>query len=321
VSHSFIATANTIRYCGAIPVFVDIEPGTYNIDPQLIEGVITDRTRAILCVHQMGMPCDLRQILEIARRYSLFVIEDAACAAGSEILWNGSWQKIGRPHGDLACFSFHPRKAITTGDGGMITTSSSDWDARLRLLRQHGMSVPDTSRHTAREVIFESYPMLGYNYRMTDIQAAVGRVQLKKLTEITDRRRFLGDRYRELLRNSPSVELPVEPPWARSNWQSFCVRLHKKFDQKAVMQKMLDLGISTRRGIMCAHREDAYAREPWLCGSNGKTCDCKNGVCARLRESECAQDHAIILPLFPDMTPEDQDRIVECLSTAVKQID
>ncbi|WP_127025479.1 aminotransferase class I/II-fold pyridoxal phosphate-dependent enzyme, partial [Chroococcidiopsis cubana] len=114
VSHSYIATANSIRYCGAIPVFVDIEPHTYNINPTLIEAVVSDRTRAILVVHQMGMPCDLKAIVEVARRYNLPVIEDAACAIGSEILWEGQWEKIGKPHGDIACFSFHPRKVITT---------------------------------------------------------------------------------------------------------------------------------------------------------------------------------------------------------------
>ncbi|MEW5956928.1 MAG: aminotransferase class I/II-fold pyridoxal phosphate-dependent enzyme, partial [Chloroflexota bacterium] len=121
VSHSFIATANSIRYVGAKPVFVDIGSETFNMNSALIEAAITDRTHAILCVHQVGMPCDLVRILKVARRYNLPVIEDAACAIGSEILWNGQWEKIGKPHGDVACFSFHPRKLLTTGDGGMIT--------------------------------------------------------------------------------------------------------------------------------------------------------------------------------------------------------
>src|SRR5262245_37364255 len=128
VSHSFIATANSIRYCGAIPVFVDIAAGSFNINAELIEQTINARTKAILCVHQIGMPCDLEKITTIARRHNLAVIEDAACAVGSEILWQGSWEKIGKPHGDAACFSFHPRKLLTTGDGGMITTASSKWD-------------------------------------------------------------------------------------------------------------------------------------------------------------------------------------------------
>jgi dTDP-4-amino-4,6-dideoxygalactose transaminase len=316
VSHSFIATANTIRYCGATPVFVDIQPDTYNIDPSRIERVITERTRAVLCVHQMGMPCDVRNILDVAHRYSLFVVEDAACAAGSEILWNGVWEKIGKPHGDLACFSFHPRKAITTGDGGMITTSNGDWDARLRLLRQHGMSVTDTSRHAANEVVFESYPILGYNYRMTDIQAAVGREQLKRLKEITERRRYLAERYRELLAISPEMGLPTEPDWARSNWQSFCVRLPERSDQKRVMQKMLDLGVSTRRGIMCAHREGAYCRKIWRCSASTRHCACEPGTCERLSISEEAQDHTIVLPLFHDITRPDQDFVVNALKRA-----
>ena len=192
VSHSYIATANSIRYCGAQPVFVDIEPWTFNLNPALIEKAITPSTRAILCVHQIGMPCDLKAINDIAGRHGLVVVEDAACAIGSEVLWNGEWEKIGKPHGDVACFSFHPRKVITTGDGGMITTNRTDWDAKFRLLRQHAMSIPDTVRHGASQVVFESYPILGYNYRLTDIQAAVGREQLKRLPEIVGSRRIAG---------------------------------------------------------------------------------------------------------------------------------
>ncbi|EJZ18830.1 DegT/DnrJ/EryC1/StrS family aminotransferase, partial [Rhizobium sp. Pop5] len=162
VSHSFIATANAVRYCNAVPVFVDIEPDGYNIDPSLIEAAITPRTKAILCVHQLGMPCDLRSIVEIGKRHSIPVIEDAACASGSEILWEGRWEKIGKPHGDIACFSFHPRKVVTTGDGGMLTTANPDYDRKFRLWRQHGMSVTDAVRHGSKQVIFEDYDELGY---------------------------------------------------------------------------------------------------------------------------------------------------------------
>src|SRR6476659_6095297 len=195
VSHSFIATANAIRYCGATPVFVDIEPGTYNIDPALVESAVTPRTKAILCVHQLGMPCDMARIVDIGRRHGIRVIEDAACASGSEITWDGRWERIGRPHGDIACFSFHPRKVITTGDGGMLTTNDLALDRKFRLLRQHGMSVPDTVRHGAREVIFESYPEVGFNFRMTDMQAAVGRVQLTRLASIVEERRRIAAEY------------------------------------------------------------------------------------------------------------------------------
>ena len=186
VSHSFIATANVVKYCGAKPVFVDIDPKTYNIDPRLLEKAITKKTKAIMPVHQMGLPCDMAAILEIANRHGLPVIEDAACAIGGEIKMAERWEKIGRPHGLIACFSFHPRKVITTGDGGMLTTADKELDKKFRLLRQHAMDVPDTVRHASNQVIFEQYPMVGFNYRMTDIQAAVGREQLKRLPGIAD---------------------------------------------------------------------------------------------------------------------------------------
>jgi dTDP-4-amino-4,6-dideoxygalactose transaminase len=304
VSHSYIATANSIRYCGAVPVFVDIEPATFNIDPHLAEAAITDKTRAILCVHQVGMPCDLASLVPIAERHGLHLIEDAACAAGSEILWNGQWERIGKPHGDAACFSFHPRKLVSTGDGGMITTRHKDWDKQFRLWRQHAMSVPDTVRHSSNEVIFETYPELGFNYRMTDIQAAVGREQLKKLPGIVARRRELASRYSSLLADVPGLITPVEPEWARSNWQSYCVRLPKSCDQKQTMQTLLDRGISTRRGIMCAHREPAYRQQPWR--SLGS-----------LRVSEQAQETATILPLYNELSLADQEYIAEQLRAAV----
>lgn len=319
VSHSYIATANSIRYCGAIPVFVDVEPQTCNINPTLIEAAISDRTRALLVVHQMGMPCNLQAILEIARHYDLPVIEDAACAIGSEILWNGQWERIGKPHGDIACFSFHPRKVITTGDGGMLTTANPDYDKQFRLWRQHGMSVPDTVRHSARQVIFESYPTLGYNYRMTDMQAAVGREQLKRLPEIVARRRELADRYQATLTDIPGLKLSTEPPWARSNWQSYWVRLPDSCNQKDVMQKMLDAGIATRRGIMCAHREPAYQDETWTCGIDRQTCDCEAGRCDRLIESEQAHDRTILLPLFHQLTLEEQDTVIKTLKVACQR--
>jgi dTDP-4-amino-4,6-dideoxygalactose transaminase len=301
VSLSYIATPNSIRYCGATPVFVDIDPQTFNLDPGLIENAITERTRAILCVHQMGMPCDLWRISEVARRNALPLIEDAACASGSGILGNGRWQKIGSPHAHAACFSFHPRKVISTGDGGMITTCNPDWDRRFRLLRQHGMSVPDTVRHGSNQVIFESYPTLGYNYRMTDLQAAIGREQLKRLPEIVDRRRELANRYRTLLTDITGLELPHEPEWARTNWQSYCVRLPIECDQRRVMQAMLDCGVSTRRGIMCAHREAAY-----------------RDVTPRhsLAQSEAAQAQCILLPLYPQMGDAEQYRVAETLRDA-----
>jgi perosamine synthetase len=301
VSHSYIATANSVRYVGATPVFVDIEAEGFNIDPALIEVAITPKTRAILVVHQIGMPCDLSRVASIAQSRQLPLIEDAACAVGSEICIDGKWQKVGVPHGDVACFSFHPRKIMNTGDGGMITSRHKEWDRQFRMLRQHAMSVPDTVRHHSNQVIFESYPTVGFNYRMTDIQAAVGREQLKRLPGILMQRRELAARYAGLLAEIDGLGLPQEPAWARSNWQSYCVRLPRGVDQRSVMQDMLDEGISTRRAIMCAHREPAYADQT---------------LRTRLALSEAAQDHGILLPLFSQMSPAEQKQVGQALKRA-----
>ena len=320
VSHSFIATANSIRYCGAVPVFVDIQPDTFNMDPVLIERVITERTQAILCVHQMGMPCDLKSILDIGEHYNLPVVEDAACVIGSEIFWKGRWEKIGKPHGLVACFSFHPRKLVSCGDGGMITTNDPDLDRQFRLWRQHGMSVPDSTRHSSRQVVFENYEALGYNYRMTDIQAAVGREQLKKLPKMVSHRQALAQLYFKLLAEIPDLNLPIEPSWAHSNWQSFCVCLPDGCAQREVMQALLDKGIHTRRGVMCAHREMAYPIGSWSCGMPPQSCSCPSGSCSRLVISERAQDECIILPIYHQMLEEDIERVSTSLYDVIRQI-
>jgi dTDP-4-amino-4,6-dideoxygalactose transaminase len=293
-SHSFIATANCIRYCGATPVFVDVDPTTYNLDPDRVAEAITPRTRAILAVHQMGMPCDLKALIDLADKHGISLIEDAACAAGSQINVNGRWDLIGRPHGQIACFSFHPRKVITTGEGGMLTTSDPEIDSKVRLWRQHSMSVTDTVRHGSQQVIFENYLDVGFNYRMTDIQAAIGRKQLVRLADLVARRRALVARYNDLLRDIEGLRLPLEMSWARSNWQSYCVQLPDRFDQMTVMQNLLDQGIATRRGIMCAHREAPYQNEEQR---------------HDLRQSEFAQDRSILLPIYAQMTEDDLELV------------
>jgi dTDP-4-amino-4,6-dideoxygalactose transaminase len=299
VSHSFIATANAVRQCGARPVFVDIDPLTYNIDPTLIEEAITPRTKAIMPVHQMGMPCDLKVVLAIADRHGLPVVEDAACAIGSEIEFAGRWEKIGRPHGVVACFSFHPRKIITTGDGGMLTTADSDLAARLRLLRQHGMSIPDAVRHRATTLMFEEYPIAGFNYRMTDLQAAVGSVQLGRLRELLQRRKALAARYTDALVELSGLEPPTVPDWARPNFQSYPVRVtdQSPLSRDQWMRQLLASGISTRRGIMNAHQEAAYA----------------GAARYHLPASEAARDEVFLLPLFDSLSDEDQNHIIEVL--------
>jgi dTDP-4-amino-4,6-dideoxygalactose transaminase len=231
------------------------------------------------------------------------VIEDAACASGSEILWDGRWEKIGKPHGDIACFSFHPRKVITTGDGGMITTANPELDRKFRLWRQHSMSVPDTVRHGARDVIFESYPEIGFNFRMTDMQAAVGRVQITRLASIVHDRRRTAQVYASLLPAIDGLTAPVEPAWARTNWQSYCVELPESYDQRTVMQRMLDGGVSTRRGVMNAHLERPYRSEA------GR---------AHLPHSERAQQRGIILPLVPSMTASQVQEVCQALADALE---
>jgi len=316
VSHSFIATANAVAAVGARPIFVDVQPDTYNMDPAALSRALTPRTRAILCVHQIGFACDLPAILAIARSRGLPVIEDAACAVGSEICIDGNWQRVGRPHGLLACFSFHPRKLITTGDGGMITTADAALAERLRSLRQHAMCVPSTARHDSQHVTLESFSEPAFNFRMTDLQAAVGRPQLARLPAMIAERRALAARYNEALVDHPLLAPPTEPSWMRSNWQSYPTTLRPggRMSQVAIMQFLLDRGVASRRGIGNAHAEPAYAKCAWSCGQ--EPCDPAAhaaGRCLRLPVSQHARDNTILLPLFHGMSPAEQDHVVSSL--------
>ena len=303
VSHSFIATANAIHMCGAAPVFADIEADGFNIDPASVERLIGPRTKAILSVHQIGMPCDMGALSALARKHGLKLVEDAACATGSEILVDGDWCKIGSPLADVACFSFHPRKVVTTGEGGMVTTADPGIDARCRLLRQHGMSLSDLLRHASNKVMTETYDEPGFNYRMTDIQAAIGRQQLKRLAGIVAERRALAARYAQLLGDLPDVMVPQEPVWARSNWQSYCVGLPPYADRETVMQAMLDSGVATRRAVMASHRE-----APWA--------DARRDALPR---SETVSGTYLLLPLFNGMTAEEQATVVDALEGALAE--
>lgn len=306
VSHSFIATADAVRAAGALPVFVDVDPATGNMDPARLTDACTPRTAAVLVVHQLGMPCDLRAILPIADAAGVPVVEDAACAIGSALDWQGEWQRIGRPHGAAACFSFHPRKLCTTGDGGMVTTADPEVDARVRRRRAHGADVSPRARHDADRVRVERYVEPGFNFRLTDVQAAIGRVQLTRLPAALDRRRARADRYHRLLAEVPGVVAPCAPPWARTNWQSYQVRLPKGAARDAVMQRMLDAGVATRPGVMNAHRELAYPAGTWR-------------AAGPLTAGETIQDRSVILPLFETMTEEEQDAVVAALAAAVDQ--
>jgi perosamine synthetase len=289
-SLSFIATANSVRYVGARPVFADVDPVTQNVTAETLEVACTDRTRAVIVVHQAGMPADLESIATWCASRGVALIEDAACAIGST--YRGA--PIGAS-GNLAVFSFHPRKILTTGEGGMVVTSDEATAVRLRRLREHGMSVSAVERHTAVGVPpKESYLEVGFNYRMTDIQAAVGVVQLGRLDEVIARRRLLADRYAANLADLPGLRTPTDPPWGTTNHQSYCVKVGSHELREALMTHLHDRGISTRRGIMAAHLEPAY--DP-------------SGVSLPVTEELTAT--TLILPLYHSLTEAEIDEVSE----------
>jgi dTDP-4-amino-4,6-dideoxygalactose transaminase len=291
-SMSYIATANSIKYVGAKPVFAEVQTSDYNLDVKDVEKRITSRTKAILLVHQIGMPADIDAFRKLADKHKLIIIEDAACAAGSK--YKGA--PIGS-HSDLVCFSFHPRKVISTGDGGMITTNREDYAQRMKLLRQHGMSVNDRVRHGSSKLIFEDHVEVGYNYRMTDIQAAVGIKQLEKLDWIVEERRKIAFKYNEAFAGIEFLQLPIEKEGYFTNYQSYSIYLKKNcpVERNDLMQLLLDAGISTRRGIMTAHRETAYKEE---CA----------GLSLPVTEDAC--DRSIVLPLYVPMKDEEVMEVI-----------
>lgn len=294
-SLSFIATANAIVHAGARPVFAEVDERTFNLAPEAVERAIGPRTRAILAVHQVGLPCDLDELGEIARARGLFLVEDAACAVGAT--YKGA--RIGRPHGVAACFSFHPRKILTCGEGGMVTTADAALAERLRRLRHHGMTISDLDRHQAQgRYVRETYVEVGYNYRMTDLQAAVGLVQLRRLDDMLARRRALAARYTELLADVPQIEPPYAPPDRAPNFQSYVIRLRGagRATRDAAIDRLLAAGVTTRPGIMCAHREPPYS-------SAGP-----------LPVTEAVGDETLALPLFHQLREADQQRVGDAIS-------
>jgi dTDP-4-amino-4,6-dideoxygalactose transaminase len=283
-SLSFIATANVVRYVGATPVFAEVDPRTYNLDPSDVERRVNSRTKAIMVVHQIGLPADIDAFLEIGRRHNLKIFEDAACALGSRY----KDSRVGA-HTEMACFSFHPRKVICTGDGGMVTTNNPEYAERLRLLRQHGMNVSDTARHSASSVIIEEYPVVGYNYRLTDLQAAVGVEQMKRIDYLVSRRLELAMRYNRLLSEYRWLQPPYVPPYADPNFQSYAISLGDDcaVTRDGVWQTLLDNGVAAKRGIMTIHRESSYTE------TYGRQF---------LPVTEKASDSSLLLPLYPQMT-------------------
>lgn len=303
-SMSFIATANAVVHAGATPVFAEVRADTFNLDLTDVERRITERTTAIVLVHQLGLPADIDGCRTLAERHGLRIVEDAACAIGSG--YDGS--PIGS-HGELVAFSFHPRKLVTTGDGGMVLTSSAEYAERLRLLRQHGMSINDRVRNNAQQVVRERYLEVAWNYRLTDIQAAMGVEQLRRLPGMVARRQELAARYDEALAGHDVIRPPARPERTTWNVQSYAIRLDGWGEARrdAVMQELLDRGIASRPGVMTAHREPAYA------GPDGLPT-------VSLPVSEAASDGSLVLPLYTQMSEADLDTCVHEVLRAVDQV-
>ncbi len=296
-SLSFIATANATRYVGAVPVFADVDEATQNLTPTTVEPCLTPRTRAVILVDQAGVPADLDAMRALCEPRGITVVEDAACAVGS--VYRGQPAGAGAY---MAAFSFHPRKLLTTGEGGMLVTADSDVAARLRRLREHGMDVSAAVRHVSRQPVIEHYIELGFNFRMTDIQAAVGLVQLGKLGQLIARRRMLAERYKQLLAGIPGVRTVTDPEYGTTNYQSFWVLLPEDFpvSRDELLQRLATAGISARRGIMAAHLEPAYqgiGHDP-------------------LPVTERLTARTLILPLYHDLTEPEQDLVVSVIAAA-----
>ncbi|HAN31356.1 MAG TPA: glutamine--scyllo-inositol aminotransferase [Myxococcales bacterium] len=294
-SLSFIATANSVSYCGANSVFADVCPVTQNVTAQTVSDAITPKTKAVLLVHQVGMPADIDAIRAVCDAAGAVLIEDAACAIGST--YKGA--EIGG-HSPFVVYSFHPRKVITTGEGGMVMVQDKAIADRLRILRQHAMSISDVARHSSEEFVFESYPELGYNYRMTDIQAAIGMVQLGKLSAVVSRRRQLAQNYHRALEHYEILQLPVDPSYGTTNYQSYCIKLRdggRKLRDR-ILQGFKDRQIGGKRGIMAAHLEGAFSTH-------------RQAGRGSLPESERWTDESFVLPMYHHMTQSEQAQVVE----------
>jgi len=295
-SFSFIATANAASYVGARAVFADVDEVTGNVTADTIRTALTPATRAVIVVDQGGVPVDLDPVRALCDPLGIVVIEDAACAAGSTYR--------GRPVGagaELSAWSFHPRKLLTTGEGGMLTTSRPEWAARARQLREHSMSVSATDRHSSVLAPPEEYREVGFNFRMTDLQAAVGIVQLGRLPVIVERRREIAAAYAAAVARIPGLRAVADPTWGTTNFQSFWIEVGPEYslDREQLLERLAVADISARRGIMAAHRQPAYL------GHDGGT--------ASLSVTEGLNDNTLILPIYHQLTGEEQERVIEVL--------
>lgn len=295
-SFSFIATTNAVRYVGATPVFADVELETGNVSKATIKAVLTPNTKAVIAVDQGGVPVDLDPIRALCDPLQITVVEDAACGAGST--YHGRPVAAGA---EVAAWSFHPRKILTTGEGGMLTTSRADWAGRARTLREHAMTISAADRHGSVLAPAESYSEVGFNYRMTDLQAAVGIVQLQRLDEVVARRRELAARYGDAIASIAGLRAVADPDYGTCNFQSYWVEVLPEYplDRDGLLAALAEHEISGRRGIMAAHRQPPYAHlvQP-----------------GELPVTERLNDNTLILPLFHQLRHDDQDRVIEVLA-------
>ncbi|MDR1659917.1 MAG: DegT/DnrJ/EryC1/StrS family aminotransferase [Desulfovibrio sp.] len=291
-SLTFVATANAVELTGARPVFADVEARTFTVDVALLESAITSKTRAVIPVHLFGLCADMDPLREIAAKHKLRVIEDAACAAGSA--YRGRSAGV---LGHAACFSFHPRKAITTGEGGMITTNNAELAAKLRILRNHGAQPMPAG---APPWAMPAYRECGCNFRMSDLQAAVGCAQMRKMDAILKERARIAGMYSERLRDMPDVITPFAPDDCGHSWQSYVVRLEGGKPRRDEISERLRLaGVETRCGTHAAHRLEYYARK------YGLSPDC-------CPAAALCEDSSLALPVAHGMKDEDIDRVAAC---------
>lgn len=293
--YSFPATGHAVLYCGASPVFVDVRADTGTMDPDLVEDAITPRTRGVLAVDALGIPADWDPLHEIARRHGLFLIEDAACAVG------GMYR--GRPcgsFGDVAVFSLHARKCITCGEGGVLTTDNQPVAQRARHSACFGMETA-FARQSANALPLPVFSDLGYNYKLSDMLAAIASVQLSKLDGFTRRRRTIAARYAEMLAEVPGILAPSVPGDRIPTWQTYAVAVQEPLDRDVIAGALRAVGIGCNIGTYALHRQDVY-------GPAVRECPVSDGLFRR----------HLALPMYADLTDTEQDRVVETLGKIVR---
>lgn len=296
---TFAASANCVLYCGGTPVFADVDPKTYNIDPEDIRRKITDRTKAIIAVHLAGQPCDMDAIHSIAREHGLIVIEDGAHALGS--VYKG--KKVGSLS-DMTTFSFHPVKPITTGEGGMIATDNEDFYKKMVLFRSHGITRDDSIMTRNDGPWFYQQFDLGYNYRITDIQCALGCSQMKKLDRFLARRKEIVARYNEAFADCDNIITPYQLSDTESGWHLYIVQV-KNCDRRQVFENMREKGIGVNVHYIPVYMHPYYQEHGY-----------ENVHCANAEE---IYSHIISLPLYPGLTFEQQDYVIDTLKSLCEE--